>query len=116
MRRDIYGWIAVALIGIGLPGGARGAPLRVVTTLPDYAVIAKAIGGDRVETRAIVKGEQDAHFIRPKPSFVDMVREADVLIGETRADVLHVEHSAGLAAQFLSQGLMPLIGEYQTGL
>jgi ABC-type Zn uptake system ZnuABC Zn-binding protein ZnuA len=28
----------------------------------------------------IVRGDQDAHFIRPKPSFVTMVRDADVLI------------------------------------
>lgn len=60
--------------------GWAAEPLRVVTTLPDYAVLAKAIGGDRVNVQAIVRGEQDAHFIRPKPSFVDMVREADVLI------------------------------------
>jgi len=59
---------------------AAEVPLRVVTTLPDYAVIAKAIGGSRISVQAIVKGEQDAHFIRPKPSFVNMVREADVLI------------------------------------
>lgn len=70
---------AAMLVGIGAVCRAE-KPLRVVTTLPDYAVIAKAIGGDRVDVRAIVKGEQDAHFIRPKPSFVDMVREADVLI------------------------------------
>jgi len=59
---------------------AADKPLRVVTTLPDYAVIARAIGGDRVMVEAIVRGEQDAHYIRPKPSFVTMVRQADVLI------------------------------------
>jgi len=56
------------------------AQLRVVTTLPDYAFLAKEIGGDRVSVSAIVRGDQDAHFIRPKPSFVNLVREADVLI------------------------------------
>ncbi len=56
------------------------APLAVVTTLPDYSDIAKIIGGDRVSVTAIVRGDQDAHFIRPKPSFVDQVRRADVLI------------------------------------
>jgi len=59
---------------------ATEAPLRVVTTLPDYAGIAKRIGADRVDVQAIVHGEQDAHYIRPKPSFVAMVRRADVLI------------------------------------
>jgi len=54
--------------------------LKVVATLPDYAYFAKLIGGERVDVSYIVQGNQDAHFIRPKPSFVSMVRKADVLI------------------------------------
>ena len=80
MKLYRYLLIGTVLIGMSVQSLAADKPLKVVTTLPDYAVIAKAIGGDRVDVRAIVKGEQDAHFIRPKPSFVDMVREADVLI------------------------------------
>ena len=57
-----------------------GPQIRVVTTLPDYAVFARRIGGGRVAVSSIVGGDQDAHFIRPKPSFVDQVRHADVLI------------------------------------
>ena len=44
--------------------------LRVVTTLPDYASFVRTIGGKRVSVEAIVRGDQDAHFIRPKPSFI----------------------------------------------
>jgi ABC-type Zn uptake system ZnuABC Zn-binding protein ZnuA len=51
-----------------------------VTTLPDYHFFAEAIGGDRISVRAIVRGDQDAHFIRPKPSFVKMARSADLLV------------------------------------
>ncbi len=54
--------------------------LNVVTTLPDYASFVKAIGGDRVSVKSIVRGDQDAHFIRPKPSFATALRNADVLI------------------------------------
>jgi len=54
--------------------------LNVVTTLPDYAFLAKEIGGDRISVVAIVRGDQDAHFIRPKPSFATAMRNADVLI------------------------------------
>ena len=54
--------------------------LNVVTTLPDYAYLARMIGGDRVVVQTIVQGNQDAHFIRPKPSFVNMVRTANVLV------------------------------------
>ncbi|MCK4946887.1 MAG: zinc ABC transporter substrate-binding protein [Candidatus Aureabacteria bacterium] len=55
-------------------------PLKVVTTLPDYAVLAKQIGKERVSVTHIVYGDQDAHFIRPKPSFVTEIRDTDVLI------------------------------------
>jgi zinc/manganese transport system substrate-binding protein len=54
--------------------------LNVVTTLPDYAFFANFIGGDRVSVKSIVRGDQDAHFIRPKPSFATALRNADVLI------------------------------------
>jgi zinc/manganese transport system substrate-binding protein len=62
------------------PRPSSGPVLSVVATLPDYAVITKAIGGDRVSVQAIVRGDQDAHFIRPKPSFVDMAKRADMLV------------------------------------
>jgi len=54
--------------------------LNVVTTLPDYAFFAREIGGDRVSVKAIVRGDQDAHFIRPKPSFATALRNADVFV------------------------------------
>jgi len=54
--------------------------LQVVTTLPDYAVLAKVIGGERITTSSIVHSVQDPHHIRPKPSFVNMVMNADLLI------------------------------------
>jgi zinc/manganese transport system substrate-binding protein len=57
-----------------------GPVLSIVATLPDYAVITRTIGGGRVSVQAIVQGDQDAHFIRPKPSFVDIVKRADMLV------------------------------------
>jgi ABC-type Zn uptake system ZnuABC Zn-binding protein ZnuA len=58
----------------------RRGRLQVVTTLSDYAVLAKAIGGERIDVQSIVHSVQDPHHIRPKPSFVHMVMKADVLI------------------------------------
>ena len=72
--------IGLAVVGMVAQGWTSEKPLRVVATLPDYAVIAKAIGGDRITAQTIVRGEQDAHYIRPKPSFIGMVRDADVLL------------------------------------
>ena len=46
-----------------------GDRLSVVTTLSTYADIAEKIGQDKVEVHYIVPGNQDAHFVRPKPSY-----------------------------------------------
>ena len=54
--------------------------LNVVTTLPNYGFLAREIGGDRVSVKSIVRGDQDAHFIRPKPSFATALRKADIFI------------------------------------
>jgi zinc/manganese transport system substrate-binding protein len=54
--------------------------LQVVSSLPDYAFIAERLGSERVNVKAIVRGDQDAHFIRPKPSFATALRNADVLV------------------------------------
>ena len=73
--------LIIGLVMIFLTTNAHAEKkLNVVTTLPDYAFFAREIGGDRVSVKAIVRGDQDAHFIRPKPSFATALRNADVLI------------------------------------
>ncbi len=54
--------------------------LVVVTTLSTYADIAKQIGKDKIEVHYIVKGNEDAHFVRPKPSFAVLLNKADVFV------------------------------------
>lgn len=73
--------VIIAFVSVFPITGVRAKPhLNVVTTLPDYAYFAKLIGGDRVSIKSIVRGDQDAHFIRPKPSFATALRNADVLV------------------------------------
>jgi len=55
-------------------------PVRVVATLPIYADIAEAIGGDAVRVTSIADPDEDAHFVRPKPSFALDLRRADMFI------------------------------------
>jgi ABC-type Zn uptake system ZnuABC Zn-binding protein ZnuA len=62
------------------PTAARRAPVRVVTTLPVYASIAQAIGGDEVEVVSIADPNEDSHFVRPKPSYALEVRRADLFV------------------------------------
>lgn len=80
MKKLILSILLLTLTAGIAQGAMADRTLRVVTTLPDYRVLAQAIGGDRIVAEAIVRGDQDAHFIRPKPSFVTMVKRADVLI------------------------------------
>lgn len=54
--------------------------LNVVTTLSTYADIVKDIGGDKIDVHYIVQGDQDAHFVRPKPSFAVLLSKADLFI------------------------------------
>ena len=70
---------ALATMSATGPTVAR-AELRVVTTLPAYASIAQFVGGDRVVAQAISRGDEDAHFVKPKPSFALMLKRADLFV------------------------------------
>ena len=56
------------------------APVRVVTTLPIYAELVREIGGAEVEVSSIANPNEDAHFVRPKPSFALDLRRAEAFV------------------------------------
>ncbi|HMA18803.1 MAG TPA: metal ABC transporter substrate-binding protein [Thermoanaerobaculia bacterium] len=60
--------------------GPATAAVRVVSSIQDFASIADAVGGKRVETFALSRGYQDPHFVEPKPSFILKLSRADLLI------------------------------------
>jgi zinc/manganese transport system substrate-binding protein len=62
------------------PGQAAAKKTRVVVTCSAYASIARYIGGDKVEVSYIVKGYQDPHIVRPKPSLAVKLSKADVFV------------------------------------
>ena len=64
---------------LALASGAQ-AKLNVVATLPDYAAIASAVGGDLIDITAMAKPTEDPHFVDARPSFVVKLKAADVLI------------------------------------
>jgi zinc/manganese transport system substrate-binding protein len=70
----------LTLILLSLSGSAFAQKLNVVTTTADLASIASDIGGDRITATSIAKGYQDPHFVEPKPSFLLLLRKADLLI------------------------------------
>ena len=53
--------------------------LIVVTTTSDLASITREVGGDFVEVTSVARGYQDPHFVEPKPSFLLLLRKADLL-------------------------------------
>lgn len=84
MRHTTTALRSAAALLLLLPGVAAAAPpaapVRVVATLPIYADIARQIGGDQVEVTAIASPHEDAHFVRPRPSFAARLRDADLFI------------------------------------
>ncbi len=74
---------AAGLLALSLlapPDAAAQDKLRVVATLPTYAAIAREIVGDDAEVQAIARGDEDPHFVNPRPSFAAIVRRADLFI------------------------------------
>ena len=95
----IVGALAMMIAGIS----AQAAPLKVVTTISDLASLTKEVGGDRVDVTAIGRGYQDPHFIEPKPSFLLLLRNADLL------EVVGLELEIGYLPPLLDQSRNPRI-------
>ncbi len=74
--------IAALALAASLNGGRAlaGDKLEVVVTSAAYAPIARYIGGDEVEVSYIVRGNQDPHIVRPKPSLAVKLSRADVFV------------------------------------
>ncbi|MEZ5331084.1 MAG: metal ABC transporter substrate-binding protein [Thermoanaerobaculia bacterium] len=56
------------------------AEVKVVATLSAYASIARDLVGDRGTVTFIARGDEDPHFVKPKPSFALMLRDADLFV------------------------------------
>ncbi|MCZ7619244.1 MAG: metal ABC transporter substrate-binding protein [Myxococcota bacterium] len=72
-----------ALLGFLLvlaPLRVLAQPLEVVATVPDLADLAETIGGDTVSVVSLAKGPQDVHFIEARPSFIQKLHDADLLL------------------------------------
>jgi len=68
---------------LGLQGGVTSPPprqVRVVTSLTTYAAIAREIVGDRGHVSSIANGDENPHYVQPKPSFVPLLAGADLFI------------------------------------
>lgn len=69
--------ILLTLLGSATPSAA---PVKVVTSLTTYGAIAREVVGDRGTVVSIAQGDEDPHFVQPKPSFVSLLRGADLFV------------------------------------
>lgn len=78
--RGLIVLVLLTTLSLG-PGQLVGRQqLRVVTTLPSYAAIAREVAGDLAQVEAIARGDEDPHYVNPRPSFAAAVQRADVFV------------------------------------
>jgi zinc/manganese transport system substrate-binding protein len=80
MRRALIFATALPMLFLAAGPAAAAPPIQVVTTLAPYASIARFVGGDRVAVQSISRGDEDAHFVKPKPSYALMLKDADLFV------------------------------------
>lgn len=76
----LAGLLAVPGPGAPVATPPERAKLSVVATTPDLAALAREIGGDAIDVKALAKPTEDPHFVDAKPSHIVTLNRADVLI------------------------------------
>lgn len=71
--------LAIGLLA-ALPAAAAQAALNVFACEPEWAALAKELGGDKVSVFQAVSARQDVHRIEARPSLIARVRSADMLV------------------------------------
>ena len=71
---------SIVLLALTVAAKPFAAKLSVVATTPDLAALAREIGGDAVDVKALAKPTEDPHFVDAKPSHLVTLNRADVLI------------------------------------
>ncbi|MBI4499907.1 MAG: zinc ABC transporter substrate-binding protein [Gemmatimonadetes bacterium] len=70
-----------ALALLALPPDLQAQePVRVVTSLSTYAAITREITGDRGAVTSIGQGDENPHYVQPRPSFLVQLQKADLFV------------------------------------
>lgn len=94
------------MISVPLTASAK---VKVVTTIPDLAALTQEVGKELVEVKSLARGDQDPHYLEPKPSFVVTVNQADLLID------VGLQLEIGWLPVLLTQSRNPRIQRGQNG-
>jgi zinc/manganese transport system substrate-binding protein len=79
MKSALTNLLIVAALGVALEAPAA-AKTKVVVTYPYIASLVGEIANDRADVTTLAKGDEDPHFVVPRPSFIGKLRQADLLI------------------------------------
>jgi zinc/manganese transport system substrate-binding protein len=75
MRKVIF----LMLLGSVFAAPANAA-LRIFSCEPEWAALAKEIGGDKVDVSSATSPDQDVHYIQARPSLIAQMRRADLVV------------------------------------
>ena len=70
-------WFLALLLA---PMTVQAKQLQVVVTSSSFRSIAEAVGGELVEVHHLVRGYEDPHIVRPKPSLAVLLNQADLFV------------------------------------
>ena len=71
---------SAAAVIVALAAAPARAALQVATSLTDLASVAQFVGGKHVTAQSLCRGDEDPHFVQPRPSFVPALRDADLFV------------------------------------
>jgi zinc/manganese transport system substrate-binding protein len=68
---------AATCFAFAVPAAAK---TKIVVTYPYIKAIVTEIAKEQVDVTVLAKGDEDPHFVVPRPSFIGKLRQADLLI------------------------------------
>ncbi len=72
--------VLLTALALGTPAHLAAQRFRIVTSLTTYASIAREVVGDRAEVSSIARGDENPHFVQPRPSYVLDLKRADLFV------------------------------------
>jgi ABC-type Zn uptake system ZnuABC Zn-binding protein ZnuA len=80
MKKMITAVVLIAAAVLAAQNARAADRIKVVTTFSDFASITQQITGDLAVVEHLSHGDQDPHFVPPKPSLALKLKDADMLV------------------------------------
>lgn len=76
----MHGFVSSIFLVLMLVGASARAQMSIVACEPEWAALAKELGGALVEAESATTPTQDPHYIQARPSLIAKVRRAELVI------------------------------------